>query len=185
MKKVLASSSANQESARHQERGQSLIEIALTLPLLVLLLVGLVEVAFVARTYLVLLEATREGARLGARGAANFDNSEILALVQQNLSREGLSTATGLADVIIVRADVGPGAVVSQYDAYSMLGGGRAAHLSPSTLLSRLAAGDPQTRLIGVEIYYNQRSLLGFPLISDIFPDPLVLHAYSIMRVLQ
>jgi Flp pilus assembly protein TadG len=161
------------------------MEVALTLPLLVVLLVGLVEVAFMARTYLALVEASREGARVGARGAANFDNSEILTLVQQDLSRQGLSTATGLKDVIVVRADVGPGAVINQYNAYSMLGSGRPAQLSQDALRSSLVAGDPQTRLIGVEIYFDHKPLLGFPLVSDIFPDPFFLHAYSIMRMLQ
>jgi Flp pilus assembly protein TadG len=172
-------------ASRHNERGQSLVEVALTLPLLVLLFVGLVEVAFFARTYLVLLEATREGARVGARGAANFDNSEILTLVQQDLSREGLTVATGLKDVIIIRADVGPGKKINQYAVYSMLGSGRPAHLSQSELLARLVAGDPQTRLIGVEVYFDHKPALGFPLVSDLFPDPTVMHTYSIMRMLQ
>jgi Flp pilus assembly protein TadG len=162
-----------------------MVELALTLPLLVVLFVGLVEVAFIARNYLVLLEASREGARLGARGAAYFDNSEIRTLVEQDLSREGYTTGNGLKDIIIVRADVGPGRAINSYQSFSMLGSGRPSLLTQATLLSRLAAGDPQSRLIAVEIYYDDRPLIGFPLLSGLFPRPFILHTYSIMRVLQ
>ena len=165
-----------------RERGQSMVELALTLPLLVVLLVGLVEVAFIGRTYLVLLEGTREGARLGARGAAIFSNDSILTLVEQDLSREGYAS-DALMDVFIVRAVVGPGQVVSDYEATSMRGSGRSPYLSQALLTSRLKADDPRGRLVGVEIHFDHEPLLGFPGISDILPDPLALRPYSLMRV--
>jgi len=171
------------DSEAQHKRGQSAVELALMLPLLVLLLVGLVEVVFYARTYLVLLSAIREGARIGARGAANFDNSEILTLIQQNLSREGYEV--GLLDVIIVRADIGPGRVVNSYAAASMLGSGQPAFLASPLIQSRLDDDDPQGRLIGVEAYYSHEPLIGFPLLSGLFPDPTIIHTYSIMRMLQ
>lgn len=158
-------------------RGQSLAELAITLPFMIVLLVGLVQVALVARNYLVLLEATREGARLGARGSAYFDDTELQTLVEQDLSREGYSTANGLIDIIIVRADVGPGAVVNSYTATGMLGSGRPPLLTQATLLDRLDAGDPHGRLVAVEIIHDHRSVF--------LPDPLTLHAYSIMRMLR
>ena len=162
-----------------------MVELALTLPLLVALFVGLVEVAFLARTYLVILEASREGARLGARGSANFDNDEIRTLVEQDLSRAGLTTASGLIDIIIVRANIGPGQAVNGYDVYSMLGSSRPVKMTKATLLSRLQAGDPQGRLVVVEICFDHRPLTGFPGVSAIFSDPLSLQPYSIMRMLQ
>jgi len=55
-----------EDSLTHRrDRGQSLFDLALVLPLLVVLLAGLVEVVFYARTYLAMLEATRGGARFG------------------------------------------------------------------------------------------------------------------------
>jgi Flp pilus assembly protein TadG len=168
-----------------RDRGQSLIELALVLPLLVVLLAGLVEVVFYARTYLVMLEATREGARIGARGTANYDNSEIDTLVVQDLSRQGINTTTGLVEVIIVRADVGPGPVVNSYAAVSMHGSSQPVYLTQALILERLSAGDPKARLVAVEVYYNHRPVLGLPLVSAIFPDPMLLRAYSIMRMLQ
>jgi len=172
-----------QNSEAQRNRGQSAVELALLLPLLVLLLVGLVEVVFYARTYLVLLTATREGARVGARGAASFDSSEIYTLVEQNLSREGYDS--GLVDVIIVRADVGPGKVVSDYSAAAMLNSGRPVYLSSDLIRSRLDESDPHGRLIGVEVYYDHRPLIGLPQLIGLFPESTTIHAYSIMRMLQ
>ncbi|MBN1139000.1 MAG: pilus assembly protein [Anaerolineae bacterium] len=168
-----------------RDRGQSLVEVALVLPLLVVLLAGLVEVVFFARNYLALLEATREGARIGARGAANYDNGEIDTLVRQDLSRQGIDLATGLVDVIIVRADVGPGRVINSYTAVAMHGSGQPVYLSETKLLERLQAGDPQSRFVAVELYYNHQPVLRLPLVSAVFPDPMLTHTYSIMRMLQ
>jgi len=168
-----------------RDRGQSLVELALVLPLLVVLLAGLVETVFFARTYLAVLEASREGARIGARGVANYDNGEIDTLVQQDLSRQGIDTTTGLVDVIIVRADVGPGQVINSYASVRMHGSSQPVYLTQAKLLERLQAGDPQSRLVAIELYYNHQPVLGLPLVSIIFPDPMLLHTYSIMRMLQ
>jgi Flp pilus assembly protein TadG len=45
------------------EQGQSLVEFALTLPLLLLLLLGMIDLGMGYRTYIVLTNAAREGAR--------------------------------------------------------------------------------------------------------------------------
>jgi len=50
-------------------RGQSLVEIAIALPVLLILLSGMVEFGFMLNYYLSLLDATREAARL----YSNFD----------------------------------------------------------------------------------------------------------------
>ena len=52
-------------------RGQSLVERALVTPLLIVLLMGLAEIGWFANNYLILLETTRVGARLGAIQTGN------------------------------------------------------------------------------------------------------------------
>ncbi len=47
-------------------RGQSVVELALVTPLLIVLLMGLAEIGWFANNYLILLETTRVGARYGA-----------------------------------------------------------------------------------------------------------------------
>lgn len=59
----------------HSERGQSVLELALVTPLLIIMLVGLVEIGWFARNYLTLQEVTRVGARRGA--TLQQDNSPI------------------------------------------------------------------------------------------------------------
>lgn len=53
---------------RKGERGQALVEMALVLPLLLLLLFGIIEFGRVGHAYLTLNYAAREGARLGITG---------------------------------------------------------------------------------------------------------------------
>jgi hypothetical protein len=55
-------------SAPHRERGQSLVEMALLTPLLLLMLLGVLEVGWALRGYLVLANANREATRFAARG---------------------------------------------------------------------------------------------------------------------
>ena len=166
-----------------RERGQSMVELALSLPLLVVLFIGVVEVAFFTRTYLMLLEASREGARVGSRGALLFDDTEIHALVTQNLSREGYATEA-LQDVIIVRAEVN-GGTISKYSFQSMEGTVASPRMTESVLQSRLHSDDPNGDLIVVEVYYDHEPLIGIPGLSDIFPATMKLNAYSIMRLLK
>jgi hypothetical protein len=53
---------------RKIERGQSLLELAVVLPVLLILLMGLVEVGYALRDYLIVVNTTREGCRFAARG---------------------------------------------------------------------------------------------------------------------
>jgi len=53
---------------RKAKRGQGLVEFAIMLPILLLLLIGLAELGFLLRDYLVVVNADREGCRYAARG---------------------------------------------------------------------------------------------------------------------
>jgi len=83
-----------------RERGQSLVELALILPLLVMIVIGTLEFGFVFDHHLTLEYATREGARAGAalahggsgppgcQGASEVD-PRIVAAVQRVLTSPG------------------------------------------------------------------------------------------------
>jgi len=51
-----------------KSRGQSMVELAVFLPVLLLLMVGVAEVGHGLRNYLLLVNANREGSRFAARG---------------------------------------------------------------------------------------------------------------------
>ncbi|MDH7480265.1 MAG: TadE/TadG family type IV pilus assembly protein, partial [Syntrophomonadaceae bacterium] len=53
------------------ESGQTLVELALLLPVLLLLLLGVVEFGRILMTYLMISHSSREGARLAAVGGSD------------------------------------------------------------------------------------------------------------------
>jgi Flp pilus assembly protein TadG len=65
------------------ERGQATVEVALALPLLCMLLLGVVQVAVVARDRLAVQLAAREGARAAA---ASSDRSSAVAAAQSSVA---------------------------------------------------------------------------------------------------
>lgn len=61
---------------KKKQKGQSLVEFALVLPLLLMLLIGLAEVGFGYYDYMVLASANREGVRLASRG--RFQDTAVI-----------------------------------------------------------------------------------------------------------
>ena len=73
-----AHSSAESRTAKkhsRKERGQSLIEFALTAPMLIVLLLGLVEMGHAFNSYMTIVAASRDSARLGAQLGVSAPNS--------------------------------------------------------------------------------------------------------------
>jgi len=68
------------------DRGSSVVEFALVLPLVLVVLLGIVEVAVVARSEIQLVHAAREGAR---EAAASPDTRRSVAAVRAALGNAG------------------------------------------------------------------------------------------------
>lgn len=66
-------------SKRRTRRGQGLVEFALVLPILLLLLFGVVEIGHALRSYLIVVNADREGCRFAARG--RFSDQRVIERV--------------------------------------------------------------------------------------------------------
>ena len=121
-----------------QDRGQSLTELALLLPLLILILLGTVDLARIYNAYVTLTNAAREGARYGAThpldsgGATN--TSAIRARVIQEASNSGVS---------LVPENITVDCIAAAVDAHS---GSSADCASPS-----VQSGDP----IRVRVAYD------------------------------
>lgn len=58
-----------------REKGQSLVEMAIISPILILMLLGVFEVGAAIRTYMAVLNANREAARFAARGLYTDDQA--------------------------------------------------------------------------------------------------------------
>jgi len=80
------------------ERGQAIIELALALSVLLILTLGMVDVARILHAYLTTTNASREGARMAALG---YDDAEIFAAVQASIG-----TALEQANLVVT---VSPG----------------------------------------------------------------------------
>jgi Flp pilus assembly protein TadG len=87
------------------QKGQDLVEFALILPILVLLLAGIVDLGRAFHSYIVIANASREGARY----ASHFP-SDATAIKQAAVNEAALSGVTiALSDVTIPRGLNGTG----------------------------------------------------------------------------
>jgi hypothetical protein len=110
---------------RPRERGQSMVEMALALPILLLILAGAVEIGMYYNTYLTLVDATREAARYSANGSpvfASMDNNctttedffkKAACLVMQNLP--GVTFDPVRDDIVISVILIRHGQVYARY----------------------------------------------------------------------
>lgn len=81
-----------------KRRGTALVEFALTLPLLLSMLIGIVDIAFLYNHQLLLTNAAREGARLGALGR---DATQIQAAVTSYLTASGYTPLPPPGDIVV------------------------------------------------------------------------------------
>ena len=81
---------------RRRENGQSVVELALTLPLLLLLICGMIEMGWMASTKLVLDNITREGVRAGIVATSTTDNTaDVIARITE-MKPEYLTDTLGI-----------------------------------------------------------------------------------------
>jgi len=89
------------------ERGAELIEFALTLPLLLLLVLGIIEFGFLFQEYEVVTNAAREGARLGALiPSAGYTTTEAATRANDFLIAGGLKAAQATPAPTVVQSQV-------------------------------------------------------------------------------
>ncbi len=100
-------------ASRPRSRGQSMVEMALTFPILLLVMAGTLEVGMYFNTYLNLLDATREAARYAADGDINLRDrsnagscnadyyNQAVCVLKQNLERYGVSFNEDTDDIVI------------------------------------------------------------------------------------
>jgi len=84
-----------------QERGAELIEMALVLPLLLLIIMGIIDFGFMFREMSVVTNAAREGARTGI--LADYGDADIDARVQQYMVASGINVSCPSADCVVLK----------------------------------------------------------------------------------
>ncbi|HET7846243.1 MAG TPA: TadE/TadG family type IV pilus assembly protein [Acidimicrobiia bacterium] len=160
---------------RHIERGASLVEVGLILPLLILISIGLSEIGFLVVDYLTVTNAAREGARTGA-AAANFPTAD--ALILQAVEEASCNLRFGELELVrVFKADAVGDPIVGSINEYTPSGSGLACDsplidLSCSNGCPWVANGrdrvPPTLDVLGVEVSFSHTSVTG------IFPFPTV-----------
>jgi hypothetical protein len=195
-------------------RGQSLVELAILFPLLLIVFSGLVEFGFLLNEYLTVMDAARNAARFSSDGLFNVtDNDHACAttrdfyrqtacLVIQELSQEEPNIVLKPLeedDIVVSVFGIVTGAGVSaRYPAaygeagwsYSLDLPGygareRSSRFSTVDVNARLNALAPNTGLLLVEVFYTYEQKLKLPWITAFLGDPLILYAYSFMPLVS
>jgi len=187
-----------------------MIEFTLALPVLLIMFLGLIELGLAMHAYLVLVNANREGARLGARGVFTDEQIAVQTLGafggQLPVDTVGPDANTG---IIITRFHIselpdtdanfeafyytpiyvtGTMTHTSRIDPEAMLN-------DPNGLVDQndtfnddlIAAHEDAVRsvhdLVVVEVYYYHYQVLRAPIVEWVFPEPMVLYSRTMMRI--
>jgi Flp pilus assembly protein TadG len=175
------SRSAQRDIDARGERGQSLLETALFFPMLLAFLVGLVQVGLVINTYLIVINAAREGARYGSHDYS-YTPAQIASTTQT--VAYPLSMSTTNATIIVTRVQTsttgGVSAITSYTSAYaSGLDNTQASRFTSGSVLSRFSQGaqtNGTDEFVIVEFFYR------YPLF--IWNANVPMYSYTIMRVI-
>lgn len=73
------------------EKGQSLVEFSIMLPIVVLILMGIIEFGLMLNSYLMIENASREGARTGIVGSTDTDIRSQITVVSPVLDSNRLT----------------------------------------------------------------------------------------------
>ena len=76
---------------RRDERGQAVVELALTLPLLLLIVMGMFDFGVMFQRYEIVTNAAREGARVGVLTGAGYSDRTRNSVPLQYLAVGGLN----------------------------------------------------------------------------------------------
>lgn len=180
-------------------KGQSLVEITLTLPILLMLLSGLIEFGFMLNFYLSLTDSTRETARFFSNfdpfdekgkdaitdyyaPAADFLLDNLQPKTANDTSRK-IGLDPDADDVIISVFSVSAGKVTrhpkslgGEYSVYD----NDDSNFSNTEIEARLISTAPDTGILLVEVFYDYYQIMGLPWLAFL-PDPIVLHGYTMM----
>lgn len=174
-------------------RGQSLVEFTIMLPILLIMLSGLVEFGFLLNHYLDVIDSARETARFGSNidpftpddfqpcSTTGYFYRMLRCLAEDSLKPQIVLDPA--RDDIVISAFSASGSTVTWFPAAGGWSyyGNETSNFTQPQVEGRLDPAAPATGFVMVEIFYNYDMILKLPWITAFVPDPVRLHAYSIM----
>lgn len=188
-------------------RGQSMAEITLLLPILLLIFTAMAEVGWWVHSYVTVATAAREGARFGSRGL-HLPTEEIADVVQVAMSALGIDLfgEGANATILVSEIDVDPDGSYAIVDSYK---------LGDLAVNSQICLEDPcvdgkldltlvrdenqafnsnpelctealgcRNDVVIVEVFYLHDLVLNTIFSSDYLPPQIPITGRSVMRVL-
>lgn len=83
------------------DRGQTLVEFALILPVLLLLVIGMMDFGLIINQHMIMAEAAREGARSAALGGSNSTVTTVVRTAASQINTNQLTVTIVPADTRI------------------------------------------------------------------------------------
>ncbi|MGC9523155.1 MAG: TadE/TadG family type IV pilus assembly protein [Anaerolineae bacterium] len=90
-----------------KQRGQSLVEMALVLPLLLLLVAAVADFGRAFNSYIVITNAAREGARVGAWMPEHTHENDM-TYIEGSVLREALNSGVDLSEESVAKITIEP-----------------------------------------------------------------------------
>jgi len=165
----------------NKDKGQGLVEMALLLPFLLVLLVGLVELGVALNRQIVVVNAAREGARFGAAGGSLGDIHAETRLATSQMIEFDEENAV----IIVVQAEVnGAGDGFAEWQELARPEGATAPHVTQAMILQELGEeGDPAgVGAVIVDIEYDHEAILGLPFVSALM-GRIPIGSWTVMRL--
>lgn len=98
-----------------RENGQAMVELALILPVLLLILMGIIEFGFMFNSYLTLNNVSREAARYASLGGSDVQAESRATDIAQNLDADKLTFVISPSEASRDRGDSVEVVVTYQY----------------------------------------------------------------------
>lgn len=160
--------------------GQSIIELALVLPLLLLMVAGVAEASKALNDYIGIIEAAREGARLTARG--NVYTQDQLRQVMRGQSSGLDLDAYGAVAVTIIQSDPSSGIIEYQTTALINSPVSKFNAADMAALYSQVTNTSNQTylrkeKLALIEVFYDSPTMFHF------FYTQIPMYTYAVMQI--
>jgi hypothetical protein len=164
-----------------RERGQGLVEMALILPFLLVLVIGIVEAGVALNRQLTVVNAAREGARFGAFGASADDvHTETLDATSQMFD---FTDENAVVAVIHAETNLG-GDGFEKWTENKYPEDATVPHVTQQEVLAQLQAeGDAaHLKLVVVDVRYDHQSMLGLPFVGAL-ADQIPIGSWTAMRI--